>query len=239
MRDTERRQDVVQRRHPPHPQRSVLTQQSSTHLYVTLVGRSKHQGVVGGEVWFGYHNRRSVKTLPLYGSRQMPILITLVNLKKWVQYNLTLLCNRHVSPHQLCRLARVRASFCVFSLYLFWFRLADYLLKSGARIARKCHVLLDDGPASCHSLHMITCSKFKASEPSMTFIISISIHKRSAPSYVQINFQYGGVRCTWVRRAIKGWFSNRTGTSVDDGERKSNNWLDQRHSGKLGTGSRV
>ena len=36
-----------------------------------------------------------------------------------------------------------------------------------------------------------------------------------------------------------GWFSNRTGTSVDDGERKLNNWLDQWQSDKLGTGSRV
>ena len=34
---------------------------------------------------------------------------------------------------------------------------------------------------------------------------------------------------------LLGWFSNRTGTSIDDGARKSNNW----HSGKLGTGSRV
>ena len=38
---------------------------------------------------------------------------------------------------------------------------------------------------------------------------------------------------------IKVIISNRTGTSVDDGERKLNNWLDQWHSGKLGTGSRV
>ena len=29
-----------------------------------------------------------------------------------------------------------------------------------------------------------------------------------------------------------GWFSNRTGTSVDDGARKSNNWLDQWQSGR-------
>ena len=29
------------------------------------------------------------------------------------------------------------------------------------------------------------------------------------------------------------------GTSVDDGARRSNNWLDQWQSGKLGTGSRV
>ena len=35
------------------------------------------------------------------------------------------------------------------------------------------------------------------------------------------------------------WFSNRTGASVDDGARKSNNWLDQWLSGKLCTGSRV
>ena len=35
-----------------------------------------------------------------------------------------------------------------------------------------------------------------------------------------------------------GWFSNRTGTSVNDGARKSDNWLDQWLSGKLGTGSR-
>ena len=38
---------------------------------------------------------------------------------------------------------------------------------------------------------------------------------------------------------IKVIISNRTGTSVDDGERKLNNWLDQWQSGKLGTGSRV
>ena len=36
-----------------------------------------------------------------------------------------------------------------------------------------------------------------------------------------------------------GWFSNRTGTSVDDGERKLSNWLDQWQKSKLGTGSRV
>ena len=36
-----------------------------------------------------------------------------------------------------------------------------------------------------------------------------------------------------------GWFSNRTGTSVDDGARKSNNWLNQWQSGKLGTGCRI
>ena len=34
-------------------------------------------------------------------------------------------------------------------------------------------------------------------------------------------------------------FSNRTGTSVDDGARKWNKWLDQLQHGKLGTRSRV
>ena len=44
----------------------------------------------------------------------------------------------------------------------------------------------------------------------------------------------------WSRRKqTLGRFSNRTGTSVDDGARKSNNWLDKWHSGKWGTGSRV
>ena len=35
------------------------------------------------------------------------------------------------------------------------------------------------------------------------------------------------------------WFSNRTGTSVDDGARKSDTWLDQWPSGKLGSKSCV
>ena len=34
-------------------------------------------------------------------------------------------------------------------------------------------------------------------------------------------------------------FNNSTGTSVDDDARQSNRWLDQRQSGKLGTGSGV
>ena len=42
-----------------------------------------------------------------------------------------------------------------------------------------------------------------------------------------------------VPRASWGWLSNRTGTSLDDGARKSNNWLDQMQSGKSGTGSGV
>ena len=42
-----------------------------------------------------------------------------------------------------------------------------------------------------------------------------------------------------VSSKILGLFSNRTGTSVDDGARNSNNWLDQWKNGKLSTGSRV
>ena len=41
-----------------------------------------------------------------------------------------------------------------------------------------------------------------------------------------------------LRKTI-GWLSKRTGTSIDDGARKSNNWPDQWRSGKLGTRSRV
>ena len=44
----------------------------------------------------------------------------------------------------------------------------------------------------------------------------------------------------WINENhISGWFSNRTGTSVDDDARKSNSWLDQWLNGKLGSGSRV
>ena len=44
---------------------------------------------------------------------------------------------------------------------------------------------------------------------------------------------------TTVTADILGWFSNRAGTSVDDGACKSNNWLDQLQSGKLGTESSI
>ena len=42
-----------------------------------------------------------------------------------------------------------------------------------------------------------------------------------------------------VLTGLLGWFSNRMEMLVDDSARKSNNWLDQWQSGKLGTGSRV
>ena len=38
---------------------------------------------------------------------------------------------------------------------------------------------------------------------------------------------------------LLGWFSNRTGMSLDDGARKSNNWIDQWQSDKLDIGSQV
>ena len=39
----------------------------------------------------------------------------------------------------------------------------------------------------------------------------------------------------WINENhILGWFGNRTGTSVDDDARKSNNWFDQ-HRGKTST----
>ena len=47
------------------------------------------------------------------------------------------------------------------------------------------------------------------------------------------------VSVTTINVILIGWFSNRKGTSVDDGARKLKNWLDQWQSGKLGTGSHV
>ena len=56
-------------------------------------------------------------------------------------------------------------------------------------------------------------------------------------SWVMTRHQYGiSAVVPW---ASLGWLSNRTGTSLDDGARKSNNWLDQMQSGKSGTGSGV
>ena len=46
-------------------------------------------------------------------------------------------------------------------------------------------------------------------------------------------------RDPWERDCSLPWLSNRTGTSVEDGARKSNNCLDQWQSGKLGIRSRV
>ena len=92
---------------------------------------------MGREVWFGYHNRRSVETLPLYGRSQMPILITLVNLKEMSAILSYASLQQTCFTSPIWPLSESQREFCLFSLYLFWFRLADYLLKSGARIARK------------------------------------------------------------------------------------------------------
>ena len=42
-----------------------------------------------------------------------------------------------------------------------------------------------------------------------------------------------------LRARSLGWFSNRSGMSVDDGARKSNNWLDQWQCDEWGIGSRT
>ena len=57
-------------------------------------------------------------------------------------------------------------------------------------------------------------------------------------TYKLSNLMYPTQLHGWPREKL-GWFSNRTGTSFDDGARKSNNWLDQWQSEKLGAGSRV
>ena len=56
--------------------------------------------------------------------------------------------------------------------------------------------------------------------------------------FIYLFKSYGINFCEWCKMLL-GWFSNRTGTSVDDGVRKLNNWLHQWESRKLGTGSRV
>ena len=56
-------------------------------------------------------------------------------------------------------------------------------------------------------------------------------------SWVITRHQYGiSAVVPW---ASLGWLSNRTGTWLYDGARKSNNWLDQMQSGKSGTGCGV
>ena len=56
---------------------------------------------------------------------------------------------------------------------------------------------------------------------------------------VTLSESSGDYTTTTTTAMIIGSFSNRTGTSVDNGARKSNSWLDQWKSGKSGTGSRV
>ena len=72
----------------------------------------------------------------------------------------------------------------------------------------------------------------------MCFIIIIIIVVVIIIIIIIIHNASGAFLCG-VSSKILGWFSNRTGTSVDDGARKSNNWLDQWQNGKLSTGSRV
>ena len=56
--------------------------------------------------------------------------------------------------------------------------------------------------------------------------------------FIYLFKSYGINFCEWCKMLL-GWFSNRMGTSVDDGVRKLNNWLHQWESRKLGTRSRV
>ena len=66
--------------------------------------------------------------------------------------------------------------------------------------------------------------------------LSCCLAQETSPCNVFINTNCNSSRALWL---LVGWFSYRTGTSVDDGVRKSTNWLDQWLSGKVGTGSRV
>ena len=71
---------------------------------------------------------------------------------------------------------------------------------------------------------------------SHTWNIVPAVRKNSSPEYWIFTSVLVG---SSPRSSLLGWFCNRTGTSVNDDARKSNNWLDQWHSGKLSTGSRV
>ena len=74
--------------------------------------------------------------------------------------------------------------------------------------------------------------------------LQLSLSLQSTGEYNQTTPQYGRTESPYQTQdhlvtETVGWFSNRTGTSVDDGARKSNNWLDQWQSGKFSTASRV
>ena len=71
---------------------------------------------------------------------------------------------------------------------------------------------------------------------SHTLNIEPAVRKNSSPKYWIFTSVLVG---SSPRSSLLGWFCNRTGTSVNDDARKSNNWLDQWHSGKLSTESRV
>ena len=54
-----------------------------------------------------------------------------------------------------------------------------------------------------------------------------SVKHEQSCCFADLNIVFCRSRWCPRRLIILGWFSNRTGTSVDDGPRKSNNWLDQ------------
>ena len=70
----------------------------------------------------------------------------------------------------------------------------------------------------------------------LTRCLARTLYKETWSCNAFININCNSSRALWL---LIRWFSNRTGTSVDDGARKSNNWLDRWLSGKLGTGGRV
>ena len=114
---------------------------------------------------------------------------------------------------------------------------------------------------SRHTILYLSGSFTKVVRARGTLIFYFTNQKRTNYRYIQIWNRQGmlkgkialrrsktSLRCWaaslwwrgWSRRKqTLGWFSNRTGTPVDDGARKSNNRLDQWHSCKWGTGSRV
>ena len=81
------------------------------------------------------------------------------------------------------------------------------------------------------------CLKYTFLPPDFGSAIFFGIAIFVCGSWVMTRHQYG--ISAVVPRASLGCLSNRTGTSLDDGARKSNNWLDQMQSGKSGTGSGV
>ena len=92
-------------------------------------------------------------------------------------------------------------------------------------VGRKCYGLM------CYWL-LLKCKAVSTKEEAVkkSFCINFAVPCYLSHLLLLLNLSFA---CTI------GWFSNRTGTSVDDGMHKLNNWLDQWQSGKLGSGSHV
>ena len=124
-------------------------------------------------------------------------------------------------------------SLCICSLNLFHFNIFSSLFSlmywwmSASSNYISMHLLT-------HSLSFIVFAFIKMNflGQSLAYILSCM------PCMREIS-QWDGLLARLLAYTQLGWFSNRSGTPVDDGVRKLNNWLDQWQSGKLGTGSRV